>query len=48
VIVRAPDGIKSQLDVWGDVGPNARLMRELKAKFDPLAQLNPGRFVAGI
>jgi glycolate oxidase FAD binding subunit len=48
LIVRAPDDIKSQLDVWGDVGPNARLMRELKVKFDPQAQLNPGRFVAGI
>lgn len=48
VILRAPDEIKDRLDVWGDVGPAARLMRELKEKFDPQAILNPGRFVAGI
>jgi len=48
LIVCAPEDIKSMLDVWGEVGPNARLMRELKAKFDPQSQLNPGRFVAGI
>jgi FAD/FMN-containing dehydrogenase len=48
VILRAPDEIKSQLDVWGDVGPTAHLMRALKEKFDPQAQLNPGRFVVGI
>jgi glycolate dehydrogenase FAD-binding subunit len=48
VILRAPDEIKAKVDVWGDVGPNARLMREIKAKFDPGSQLNPGRFVSGI
>jgi FAD/FMN-containing dehydrogenase len=48
VILRAPAEIKAQLDVWGEAGPTARLMREIKAKFDPQEQLNPGRFVAGI
>lgn len=48
VILRAPDEIRARLDVWGEVGPTARLMRELKTRFDPQAQLNPGRFVAGI
>jgi len=48
VILRAPAEIKTQLDVWGETGATARLMRELKEKFDPQAQLNPGRFVAGI
>ena len=48
VILRAPDEIKAKVDVWGDVGPNARLMREIKAKFDPASLLNPGRFVSGI
>ena len=48
VILRAPEEIKSQLDVWGDVGPTAHLMRALKEKFDPQEQLNPGRFVIGI
>jgi glycolate oxidase FAD binding subunit len=48
VIVRAPDEIRAQLDAWGEVGPTARLMRELKGRFDPESLLNPGRFVAGI
>jgi glycolate oxidase FAD binding subunit len=48
VILRAPREIKNQLDVWGEAGQTAVLMRALKDKFDPQAQLNPGRFVAGI
>ncbi len=48
VVLEAPQAIKDQLDTWGDVGVTARLMRELKNRFDPDAQLNPGRFVAGI
>jgi FAD/FMN-containing dehydrogenase len=48
VILRAPASILEKLDVWGEVGQTGRLMRELKAKFDPLAILNPGRFVNGI
>jgi len=48
VILRAPDEIKSQLDVWGEAGPTGSLMRALKEKFDPHALLNPGRFVGGI
>src|SRR5215510_495396 len=48
LILRAPDEIKSQIDVWGEVGPGRDLMRALKEKFDPYGLLNPGRFVAGI
>ena len=48
VLLEAPQAIKDQLDTWGDVGATARLMRELKNRFDPDAQLSPGRFVAGI
>jgi glycolate dehydrogenase FAD-binding subunit len=48
LILRAPDEIKSRIDVWGEVGPTASLMRALKEKFDPHRLLNPGRFVAGI
>ncbi|MGH9937719.1 MAG: hypothetical protein ACREAM_15850, partial [Blastocatellia bacterium] len=48
VILRAPDEIKNQLDVWGEAGPTGSLMRALKEKYDPHALLNPGRFVAGI
>ena len=48
VISRAPLELKSQIDVWGEVGPTAVLMHALKEKFDPQNLLNPGRFVAGI
>jgi glycolate oxidase FAD binding subunit len=48
LILRAPEEIKSQIDVWGEVGSGRGLMRALKEKFDPGALLNPGRFVAGI
>ena len=48
VLLEAPQAIKDQLDTWGDVGATARLMRELKRRFDPDAQLSPGRFVGGI
>jgi glycolate dehydrogenase FAD-binding subunit len=48
VILRAKDEVKTQLDVWGDVGSTASLMLALKGKFDPQRQLNPGRFVVGI
>jgi glycolate oxidase FAD binding subunit len=48
LIMRAPTEIKSRIDVWGEIGPTAGLMRALKEKFDPHRLLNPGRFVAGI
>jgi glycolate oxidase FAD binding subunit len=48
IILRAPDEIKSRIDVWGEAGSNRDLMRALKEKFDPRSLLNPGRFVAGI
>jgi glycolate oxidase FAD binding subunit len=47
-IERAAEGVRVEVDAWGDVGPTAQLMKTLKAKFDPLSLLNPGRFVAGI
>jgi FAD/FMN-containing dehydrogenase len=47
-ILRAPDEFKSNIDVWGDVGATAHLMRELKQKFDGKGLLNSGRFAAGI
>lgn len=48
MILRAPLELKSQIDVWGEVGPTAVLMHALKEKFDPQNLLSPGRFVAGI
>lgn len=48
LIEGAPVGIKQHMDVWGEVGPTADLMRAIKRQFDPNRILNPGRFVAGI
>lgn len=48
LIQRAPDDLKNQLDVWGEVGANAALLRGIKQQFDPHGRLNFGRFVAGI
>jgi glycolate oxidase FAD binding subunit len=48
VILRAPDEVKNQLDVWGDVGTNVTLLRGIKEQYDPQHRLNYGRFVAGI
>lgn len=46
--LRTPADIRDQLDTWGDMGATARLMRELKNRFDPQGLLSPGRFVGGI
>ncbi|HMO56526.1 MAG TPA: FAD-binding oxidoreductase [Roseiflexaceae bacterium] len=48
VALGCPAAIKSRIDVWGAVGDDMALMRRVKAQFDPLGILNPGRFVGGI
>jgi glycolate oxidase FAD binding subunit len=48
VVHRATPEVKIGVDVWGEVGPQARLMRRLKAAFDPAGLFAPGRFVGGI
>jgi len=45
VIREAPSPLKSQVDVWGDVGASLRVMERLKSLLDPNGILNPGRFV---
>ena len=48
VVESAPPAFKARLDVWGKWGPDLKLMRALKAQYDPKRTLNPGRFVGGI
>ncbi|MGB7292775.1 MAG: FAD-binding oxidoreductase [Thermodesulfobacteriota bacterium] len=48
VIQQAPPSIKSEIDVWGEIGSSLELMRRLKSQFDPNGVMNPGRFVGGI
>lgn len=47
VVLRAPAGIASGIDVWGPVD-GLSLMRRLKDNFDPDHRLAPGRFVGGM
>jgi glycolate oxidase FAD binding subunit len=47
VVLEAPPPLLRQVDVWG-TSPALEVMQRLKARFDPLATLNPGRFVGGI
>ncbi|MSQ11647.1 MAG: FAD-binding oxidoreductase [Dehalococcoidia bacterium] len=48
VVQRCAPGLKARLDVWGETGLSAALMRRVKERFDPAGVLNPGRFVGGI
>ncbi len=48
VILQAPTSIKSEIDVWGEIGSSLELMKRLKSQFDPNGVMNPGRFVGGI
>lgn len=48
VIEDCPLALKSQLDIWGEIGPALGMMQRLKKALDPKATMNPGRFVGGI
>jgi glycolate oxidase FAD binding subunit len=45
VVEHCPLAVKRQIDVWGEAPPGMEIMRRIKAQFDPLGILNPGRFV---
>lgn len=47
-IIAGEHAIRPALRSWGNDPPAVDRMRTLKARFDPKATLNPGRFVAGI
>jgi glycolate oxidase FAD binding subunit len=47
-VLKAPLDLKQQIDVWGYRGNALVSMQKIKAQFDPLALLNPGRFVSGL
>lgn len=48
VVLRCPPDWKSALSVWGPIGGDAWLMREVKERFDAKGIFNPGRFYHGI
>ena len=45
VIQEAPSAIKSEIDVWGDIGSGRVIMKKIKSNFDPDNLLNPGRYI---
>jgi len=47
VVESAPEEIRNEFDVWGDLGSAAELMQRVKAQLDPRNTLSPGRFVKG-
>lgn len=47
VIQEAPLFLKSQVDVWGEIGSSLEVMKKLKTLLDPCCILNPGRLIYG-
>lgn len=45
VIEAASPELKSEIDVWGNMGSGLSLMKRIKSNFDPNGILNPGRFI---
>ena len=48
VLEALPTAAKTGRDVFGQPGPDWRLMKALKERFDPGDILNPGRFLGGL
>jgi glycolate oxidase FAD binding subunit len=49
VVLDGPPEVREKVDAWGHgEGPDVRLMRRVKARFDPRGICNPGIFVGGI
>lgn len=48
VLLRAPEGVRGEVDHWGPVGDAFDLMRRVKERFDPERRMSPGRFVGGL
>jgi glycolate oxidase FAD binding subunit len=47
-IPRCPAALKRGVNIWGRPRPDARLMRRIKAAFDPHNIFAPGRFLDGL
>jgi glycolate oxidase FAD binding subunit len=43
--LRLPAPLVGQVDPWGPVGPEVRIMRGIKEALDPAGLFSPGRFV---
>lgn len=45
VVEGAPSSLAGRLDIWGPPPEGIEIMRAMRARWDPAATLNPGRFV---
>ena len=48
LVVEAAPGTPGEIDPWGTPPPSMRLMREIKARFDPDGRIGSGAFVGGL
>ena len=48
IVLSAPPGLKRQLKMWGEPGPDLLVMKRIKTQIDPSGILSPGRFVGGL
>ncbi|MBI3893917.1 MAG: FAD-binding oxidoreductase [Candidatus Wallbacteria bacterium] len=48
VLMKAPEAVRAQVDVWGPPPPAYRLMLAVKRALDPANVWNPGRYVGEI
>ena len=48
VVTRCPTALKRELDVWDGEPPGFKIMRQMKALYDPNGTMNPGRYVGGL
>lgn len=48
ILLSAPPEVKVLVDPWGVIGSGLKVMRAVKARFDPNGTLNPGRGPGGL
>ena len=48
IVQSAPAGLKPELKMWGEPGPDLLVMKRLKKQLDPSGIFSPGRFVGGL
>jgi glycolate oxidase FAD binding subunit len=48
VLEACPLEVKRRMSVWGQPGPDFKLMQRIKQEFDPHGMFNPGRYVGGL
>lgn len=45
IIIKIPNDIEEEINIWGNLGPSIEIMKRIKMSFDPNNILNPGRLL---